>query len=211
MLRLSKILGLAALVSTACAHFTLDYPQTRGFDEDLEPQFCGGFPFSNRSLFPLSAGAIEIDSHHTSSVFVTLISFDQNPQNFSQFSTAPDGQSIPYLKPFIQLSGTGEMCVPVNVSALGIQGVGNGTNATIMVQFNGGDGELYQCADITLSTDPSIPIRQCTNTSTFVAIEGSNDTSSVISSTTKSDALSTSPLTSVAGLSAVAALLAFFL
>ncbi len=36
------------------------------------------------------------------------------------------------------------MCIPVDIAALGINGVQNGTKATIMVQFNGGDGELYQ-------------------------------------------------------------------
>lgn len=36
--------ALVLLASTATAHFTLDYPRSRGFDEDIEPQFCGGFP-----------------------------------------------------------------------------------------------------------------------------------------------------------------------
>lgn len=75
---------------------------------------------------------------------VTLISFDANPSAFSEFNQTSSGQPIPYLKPFIQLSGTGEVCIPVDIASLGVPGVQDGTNATIQVQFNGGDGELYQ-------------------------------------------------------------------
>lgn len=36
----SFVLSALALASAASAHFTLDYPTTRGFDEDLEPSAC---------------------------------------------------------------------------------------------------------------------------------------------------------------------------
>ncbi|KAG8852019.1 hypothetical protein FRB96_008937 [Tulasnella sp. 330] len=213
MFSLSKLFATAVLAAPALAHFTLDYPQTRGFDEDLEPQFCGGFPLVNRTEFPLSGGMIDIDSHHTASTFVTLISFDQNPSNFSQFNTTPSGQTYGFLKPFIQLSGTGEMCVPVDISALGLSGIGPGTNATIMVQFDGGDGELYQCADVTL-TGSAVTPPPCTNSSTFVAESSGNSTTSTTStaststSTSKSsaeDLMSTRKLERVAVVSAVLA------
>jgi hypothetical protein len=35
--KMKSFLALAALVPFAAAHFTLDYPTSRGFDEDLEP------------------------------------------------------------------------------------------------------------------------------------------------------------------------------
>jgi hypothetical protein len=36
-----SVLSVALLAAVANAHFTLDFPKTRGFDEDKEPEFCG--------------------------------------------------------------------------------------------------------------------------------------------------------------------------
>jgi len=50
-------LAAALLCSSAVmAHFTLDYPVSRGFNDDAEPTGpCGGFDaVANRSQFPLS-------------------------------------------------------------------------------------------------------------------------------------------------------------
>lgn len=71
-----NLLGLVLCASTSLAHFTLDFPvsrgqtrqeheheaytkTSRGFDEDKEPGFCGGFtqPSAERTPFPLSSGA----------------------------------------------------------------------------------------------------------------------------------------------------------
>ncbi|KAG9026398.1 hypothetical protein FRB95_008885 [Tulasnella sp. JGI-2019a] len=167
MPKLAKLAITVALVTPGLAHFTLDYPLTRGLEMDKESEFCGGFPLVNRSQFSLTDGRIEINSHHAAATFVTLISFDQNPSNFTSFNTTPSGQTYAYLKPYIQLSSAGEMCVPVNISSLGVSGVGEGTNATILVQYNGGDSPLYQCADVTL-TNSAVTVSSCTNSSTFV-------------------------------------------
>ncbi|KAG8907765.1 hypothetical protein FRB99_002264 [Tulasnella sp. 403] len=210
-MRLS-VVSLALFAASASAHFTLDYPQTRGFDEDKEPQFCGGFPVGSRSLFPLSGGMVDINSHHQSSEFVTLISFDANPTSFSEFNTTSSGQNIPFLIPFVKLQGTGTVCMPVNIAALNIQGVTNGTNATIQVQFNGGDGNLYQCADVTLTTD-SITPPACQNVSTILGVSQtdpgvspSNASSSAgPKPTNAAQALSALPITSLAALAAAAA------
>ncbi|KAG8984283.1 hypothetical protein FRB94_006195 [Tulasnella sp. JGI-2019a] len=189
MFTFAKLAAAVALVTPALAHFTLDYPLTRGFDENKEPEFCGGFPLVNRTQFSLSNGMIDIDSHHATATFVTLISFDQNPSNFTSFNTTPSGKTYGYLKPFVQISGEGEMCVPVNISALGVPGVGEGTNATILVQFNGGDGSLYQCADVTL-TNSAVTAPPCTNSSTFVA--ESNPATSTNASTASASGTSAS-------------------
>ncbi|KAG8920695.1 hypothetical protein FRC01_000637 [Tulasnella sp. 417] len=165
MLTLPKILGISTAFLTAVqAHFTLNHPPTRGFDEDLEPEFCGGFPVAdNRTLFPLTGGLIDINSYHETAQFVTLISFSSDPQSFANFNTTANGQSIPYLKPYIQIQGTGEACYPVDVASLNIPGVQNGTNATIQIQFNGGDGSdlgrnfLYNTTTITgVSSDTGV-------------------------------------------------------
>ncbi|ORY89067.1 hypothetical protein BCR35DRAFT_262814 [Leucosporidium creatinivorum] len=157
---MKSFLALAALVPLAAAHFTLDYPATRGFDEDLEPQFCGGFPdvSSTRQPFPLSGSApILIDSHHPSAQVGILISLDSNPTSFDNFTTTSTGDAIPMLLPFGQITGTGEFCFNVDVGSLGLSNVTNGTVATIQVEFNGGDGLLLQCTDIVLVSDYTVP------------------------------------------------------
>ncbi|KAF8587337.1 hypothetical protein K439DRAFT_1338632 [Ramaria rubella] len=138
-------------------HFLLNYPQTRGFNEDLETNFCGGFPLSNRSEFPLSGGMVSITSEHPQSDIDILISFDANPTMFGEFNQTASGTTIPFLLPFTKMNAQGDACFPVNISSLGLSEAQNGANATIMVQYNGGDGELYQCADVMLSNSFSVP------------------------------------------------------
>ncbi|KAG9050273.1 hypothetical protein FS837_006714 [Tulasnella sp. UAMH 9824] len=178
MLSVSRILAVsAALFATTQAHFTLDYPPARGpYVGQEELKFCSGYPTqqNNRSLFPISDGQIQVNAHHDTSTFVALISFDADPQNFLDFNQTDDGRPIPFLKPFLALQGAGELCVPVNVSALGVEGVGPGTNATILIQFVGGDGTLYQCSDVTLTNDTSVTAPPCTNGTTVTAVSNSN-------------------------------------
>jgi hypothetical protein len=133
--------------------------------QDTEPQFCGGdsTASSNRTLFPLGPGGIiSIDSHHplaygetpSASILtpvlrnnlkaVAQISFDPNPQNFSQFNVTSSGQAYGFLHNFWEMTTEGNFCVPVDVSSLGVTGAADGTNATIIVTFNGGDGTLFQ-------------------------------------------------------------------
>lgn len=182
MLSLSRILAVSAtLFVSAQAHFTLDYPPARGpFVAKEEVKFCSGYPTqsNNRSMFPISDGQVQVNARHDTSTVVVLISFDADPQNFEDFNHTDAGQQIPLLKPFLQLQGAGELCVPVNVSALGINGVGPGTNATILVQFVGGDGSLYQCSDVTLTNDPSATAPACTNGTTVTAISTTNTSTS---------------------------------
>ena len=61
---LQILLGLFPSVS---AHFLLNYPQARGFDEDKLVDFpCGGqdSPSSNRALWPLAGGPIQLNMQH---------------------------------------------------------------------------------------------------------------------------------------------------
>ncbi|KAG8920694.1 hypothetical protein FRC01_000636 [Tulasnella sp. 417] len=180
MFSLSRILTVsAAFFVTAQAHFTLDYPPARGpYVGQEELKFCSGYPTqtNNRSLFSIDNGQIQVNARHDTSTFVALISFDADPQNFLDFNQTDDGTPIPLLKPFLALQGAGELCVPVNVSALGVPGVGPGTNATILIQFVGGDGTLYQCSDVTLTNDTSVTAPPCTNGTTVTAVSTSNVT-----------------------------------
>ncbi|BGO93833.1 hypothetical protein NBRC10512_004622 [Rhodotorula toruloides] len=182
-MKVLSLVAAAALPLLASAHFTLDYPYTRGFDEDLEPQFCGGFntPSSSRTPYPLSGSApLLIDSHHPTADVAVLISFDQNPSNFSAFNQTSEGQGYGLLKPFGRINGQGEFCFNVDIASLGVNGLQNGSVATIQVEFNGGDGALFQCSDIVLITNYSAPSNiTCSNaTSSASASSGPSKTAS---------------------------------
>ncbi|CAE6352009.1 unnamed protein product [Rhizoctonia solani] len=152
---MTRAFAMAALAASASAHFTLDWPATRGFNEDIENQFCGGFSNAGaRSSFPLGAAGVNIDSTHDTANVIVLISFDANPQNITQFSNSSNGAQ---LTSFIKLDKQGEACIPVNIQSLGLSNVANGTNATIQIQYDGGDGNLYQCADVTLLSNFAAP------------------------------------------------------
>ena len=120
---------------------------------------------SNRSEFPLSNGLIKLDNHHSewsgNTVPVTpssnvpthftflhaaavLISIEQNPTNFEVFNTSSSGIELPLAVDWFTSSGAGEICIPVDVASLGIEGVGDGSNVTLQAMFTGGDGNLFQ-------------------------------------------------------------------
>jgi len=176
-----KFISLLALVSGAAAHFQLNYPPTRGFDDDKEPTpICGGFDtINNRTDFPLSGGQLQITSFHTLASVFAEISFDSNPTSFTQFNTSSNGTNYPFLIGVNQIP-EGAACWNVDVSALDVSDAKDGTNATIVIIFDGGDGTLYQCADIVLRSNSTIPpgsISSGLNCKT-VAVSASNTTGS---------------------------------
>ena len=73
-----------------------------------------------------------------------MISIEQNPTNFSVFNTSTTGISLPVAVPFFKTSGEGLACTAIDIANLGIEGVTDGSNVTIQVQFDGGDGDLFQ-------------------------------------------------------------------
>ncbi|KAF9017148.1 hypothetical protein BDZ89DRAFT_1022326 [Hymenopellis radicata] len=160
----SLILSATTLVT---AHFTLDFPEPRGvFVSDNQVDFCGGYnnAASNRSQFPLSGGFFTITSGHGDFTAAIFLSTDANPTSFDNFS-----QIVPYF----QLSGEGTFCIPLDLSATNATGLQNNENVTIQVQFDGGDGALYQCADLTLSNNFTIT-ETCTNATSSSSGNGSN-------------------------------------
>ncbi|GAA5959824.1 hypothetical protein JCM3765_000114 [Sporobolomyces pararoseus] len=192
------------------AHFTLDYPQTRGFDEDIEPQFCGGFnsTSSTRAPFPVSgAGSILIDSHHPTAQVAVLISFDENPTSIQQFTKFDNGTSYGLLQNFENLSSEGEYCLNVDIGSLKL-GVANGTAATIQVEFNGGDGALFQCTDVILVSDYSAP-SNVTSACQQAKKIGSSSSSASTSSTPSNTATGSTPSASSQGSTSGAARVAF--
>ncbi|KAG0057107.1 TEL2-interacting protein 1 [Gryganskiella cystojenkinii] len=163
----SLALALTMIVTLALtavqAHFILDYPVSRGFDDDAEPTApCGGFNAvpTNRSMFPLTGAFADIESFHPSSTVTVKLVLGNNPTD-QDFTAATD------LAPMFNLNHPGHACLTLSNLTASIATAVSGANATLQLIYNGGDGNLYQCADVTLVTlvaagskwDPS----QCIN------------------------------------------------
>ncbi|KAK8865823.1 hypothetical protein IAR55_000971 [Kwoniella newhampshirensis] len=215
MFTVKSLLVASALASTALAHFTLDYPTSRGFDDENEPQFCGGFSsVETRQPFPLGQGPIHIDSHHPLATVVAFISTSENPTSFGDFNTTSNGTSIPLATPIFQVA-EGDSCFNVDLGGLNV-GLSNGSLVTLQVQFDGGDGALYQCTDLVLIEGYNVPSNEtCTSdaahtnaTSSSSALPSASATSSSGSSATSSAATSASASGSAASGAASSAAMA---
>ncbi|EJD04042.1 uncharacterized protein FOMMEDRAFT_33917, partial [Fomitiporia mediterranea MF3/22] len=182
------LLSLVSLVTFASAHFSISYPEPRGvFVSADEVKFCDGYTnaANNRSDFPLSNGFIKLDNHHSEWTASVLISIDQNPTDFAAFNTSSSGVQLPLAVNFFSSRGAGEICIPVDVASLSIPGVSDGSNVTLQAMFAGADGNLFQCVDVTLRANASIPSDvTCTRT-----VNGTVDTapSSTSTSATSTD------------------------
>ena len=131
-----NFLLIPSLTSLAYAHFTLDYPAARGFDEDRLGTFpCGGQDqiSSNRSMFPLTGGPIQLTMEHDRSNVQVLLALGNDATN--AFNTV--------LVPTLQEEGIGKFCLS-DVRIPESLGVREGDNATIQVVTNGDpNGGLY--------------------------------------------------------------------
>ncbi|WWC86150.1 uncharacterized protein L201_001023 [Kwoniella dendrophila CBS 6074] len=189
MFSIQSILAAAFVASTAMAHFTLDYPTSRGFNDDNEPQYCGGFPnvASPRQPFPLGKGPIHIDSHHSLATVVAFISTSSSPTGFNDFNTTSNGTSIPLASSIFQVK-QGDACFNVDLGSLGV-GLTNGSEVTLQVQYDGGDGNLYQCTDLVLIEGYSVPSNEtCTTDASLTNATTSSTSSSSASGTASSQA-----------------------
>ncbi|KAI0374384.1 hypothetical protein BV20DRAFT_961535 [Pilatotrama ljubarskyi] len=163
-MRLATAAFLSALLTVASAHFQLQYPSPRGpFVEDKEPTFCDGYAdaVSNRTVFPTKGGIFSLHSEHPQWTLGGIVATVQNPNSFDNFRS--NGQ-FQFVVPFFKTSGEGDFCFPLDLSAANVNGMKDGANVTIQFIFDGGDGQLYQCADLTLSDNASVPNSvSCTN------------------------------------------------
>ncbi|KAG9314651.1 hypothetical protein JVU11DRAFT_5456 [Chiua virens] len=166
-MRLTSLAIVAASLGVATGHFQLQYPLPRGpFVQDSEPTFCDGYnnAVSNRTTFPISNGVIELNSEHPTWTVGILISTAQDPTSWSAFNSSSGASQL--VVPYFQTNGEGLYCFPINIAASNVSGIQNGANVTIQIVFDGGDGQLYQCADLTLSTNATVPgnaTSSCTN------------------------------------------------
>ncbi|KAH9947641.1 hypothetical protein B0H21DRAFT_737384 [Amylocystis lapponica] len=166
-MRFSTAAYFLGLLTAVSAHFQLQFPAPRGpFVEDDEPTFCDNYgnAVDNRTQFPLSGGFFSLNSEHPLWTLGVMISTVQNPDNFANFTTSGGQQQLAVQ--YFEATDEGLFCLPINLAATGISGVQNGANVTLQFVFDGGDGQLYQCADLTLSNDASIPAgTACSNAS----------------------------------------------
>ncbi|KIM48435.1 hypothetical protein M413DRAFT_440167 [Hebeloma cylindrosporum] len=174
----------AFLAAAVNAHFQLQYPPPRGvFVEDDEPTFCDGYltAVSNRSEFPLSGGFFSLNSEHPKWTAGVLISTLPDPKSFNNFSQ---------VNSFFQIQGEGAFCIPLDFSKSNVTSLSTGQNVTIQIVFDGGDGQLYQCADLTLSNSFTIPTNvSCTNATSTATSSGATSTSTGAASTPKPSSL----------------------
>lgn len=133
MLReLALLLQLSQLVS---AHFVINYPGSRGFNEDKHSEWpCGGFNevSSNRSEFPLHGGPIQIHSTHTQQLLEVLIAVGNDPGR--NFNTV--------VVPTFMETGPGDVCFG-NIELPSTLNITEGMNATFQVISGASDGGLY--------------------------------------------------------------------
>ena len=149
------ITSLLAIASLTSAHFTLEFPKARDFNEDTLDQFpCGGFntPSTARTAWPMSGGQIALKMGHSQSNVEVLIAVGNNPGN--AFNTV--------IRPTFLQTGLGAFCM-TGLSLPSSINVTEGTNATIQVITNGDPtGGLFNCADITFSSTAALA-GSCTN------------------------------------------------
>ncbi|KAA8643400.1 hypothetical protein EYZ11_011320 [Aspergillus tanneri] len=154
-MRLS-VVSLAAIAPLVAAHFKLEYPASRGQNEDKMSQFpCGGLSASSdRTKVSLSDGTlpVAVSLGHSQTAMEVLLALGNDPG--SNFNIT--------LRPTFRVEGLGAFCIPdiaFDTSAVGLN-LTDGMNATIQVQSNGDpSGGLYSCADIQFSssTKPEQP------------------------------------------------------
>jgi len=153
---LTALATVFAAASVVNAHFQINYPAVRGpFDEDNEPQFCDGYTQpAIRTRFPLANGVIVWEGEHPDWTIGVMISTAASPVSFNDFHTASgaDQLVVDYFK------GTGTTgCITIKPNGAGISGIQNGSNVTLQMVYDGGDGKLYQCMDVQLDQDFRTP------------------------------------------------------
>jgi hypothetical protein len=161
---LSNTILALSLLPVSFAHFQLSYPTARGFSESQEGTFpCGGFNDvqKQRTDFPISGGAIQLNLGHEQTNVAVYMAVGSNPG--SSFNTVVRQQFM--------VNGYGNFCIG-QISVPAGMNVSDGTEATIQVMTNGeGGGGLYQVSylqawGIMRSYIPSFQTRHgCVNSS----------------------------------------------
>ncbi|KAI0085633.1 hypothetical protein BDY19DRAFT_964888 [Irpex rosettiformis] len=197
----SGLTFLLAYPVLALAHFHLQFPPPRGpFVADNESKYCDGYATTteNRTQFPLSGGFYSFHSGHQDWTFGVQIANISNPTSFDNFTTAVD---------FSPNNGAGVYCFPIDLEKSGVKNLTDGAKVTLQFVFSGGDGNLYQCADIILVKDLTVGSNvTCANkTMISTSSSGSSATPAATGSTSGTkEVVASTFLVGLAGLAAVA-------
>ncbi|KAL1728891.1 hypothetical protein EV714DRAFT_214060 [Schizophyllum commune] len=165
-MRAASLFTVLGLSSFAAAHFKLQFPEPRGdFNEDAEDKFCDGYMNvdDDRERYPLTGGYVTLIAAHPSWTLGILASTADDPTSFDNFTTE---------RPFASAEGQGTYCIPFDLDT---SKYSNGQNITIQIQFNGGDGDLFQCADLTLDENYKIDVTCSNSSSTADSGDGDED------------------------------------
>jgi len=140
---------LASLLPLASAHFQLQWPAARGFDDTNSVNYpCGGFdtPSSTRQNLPINGSfPIQLNMEHTGVTGMVVLALGATP-------TGDDYTIV--LKPVFQQTGPEAFCIG-DVMIPSDLNITDGTQGTIQVVTNGDpSGGLYQCADVTFTSAP---------------------------------------------------------
>lgn len=132
-----SVLPLVALLPLASAHFTLDWPPARGFDDAKAVDFpCGGFDSvkTPRTEFPLNGGPLQLNMHHPQTRIAVYLALGNDPGSNYNFVLVPQ----------LMQQGLGDFCLGDVKLPSGLN-LTAGTNGTIQVVTNGDPtGGLYQ-------------------------------------------------------------------
>ncbi|MCJ1466567.1 hypothetical protein MMC07_005187 [Pseudocyphellaria aurata] len=176
----------------AAAHFAINYPYWRGDSfQDPASQWlrpCANVnqteSNTNRTLWPLTGGSLLLNVHHLWAF--TYVNLGLGGDNTTVFNIS--------LVPGFNQTGNGTFCFPT-VTLPASLGVTEGTNASIQViQIGELGSSLYNCADITFSSNAKILGTDTCQNSTGVGgvpLFSGTSASSKSSNTTTSEAAST--------------------
>ncbi|KAJ3026871.1 UNVERIFIED_CONTAM: hypothetical protein HDU68_004928 [Siphonaria sp. JEL0065] len=155
--------------ANAFAHFLIDVPVSRFFDEEKQPQApCGGQSLGARTNFPISGGSIKgLLLHPTGTAQFSIVITNSDPLT-SQFGKILIGPG-----PNVKVSEGAFSSGPIDLT--GIPGVVDGASATIQVVMNTVDGVFYVCSDVMLvGNSVASPAHTTTTTTTTTAFSRSN-------------------------------------
>lgn len=139
---LSNTIIALALLPVSLAHFTLEWPKSRGSGESTAESFpCGGYNgVGQRTDFPINGGPVQLKMGHDMTNVAVYMAIGGTPG--SNFNTV--------IRPQFVVTGLGDFCIgQLNVPSSA--NVSDGTQATIQVVSNAhGGGGLYQvcCKEI---------------------------------------------------------------
>ncbi|KAK7204918.1 hypothetical protein BZA70DRAFT_278686 [Myxozyma melibiosi] len=148
---------LALSAAPALAHFTLTFPESRGANHETQTSSpCGGknsVVLPRSSLDPGSVSIATTSSHAASGYEV----------NFCVGNDCVDADSFNYtiVDPLL-INGSGNFCLP-SIDFEGDFWDGDSLNGTIQVIYLSDDGELYNCADVTLTLSGDSSSSLCVN------------------------------------------------